>query len=317
MSYHTKTLLKTAGHESSHFLSLIKNPIAGSANKRIIPWEYRFIGMAMNIMSLVSVDWAARQLGRLWFSVFKNTPKSWVKKFWMMADRRYEVTLNDQEIAVYSWGQGPLVVLMHGWSGSGTQFRYFIPALVQAGYRVAAFDAPGHGSNPGRYSDLLQFSDSLVAIQQQLGPINTVIAHSLGAMATTLATHRGLMPGRIVLIAPHLDIDEMFNSYADLLNLRAILKQRFRENVKQKIDQLIKIEDSWRLFNINYLLDDNQQSGLLVFDEDDNEVPQKHFREIENHWINAQTVHTRGLGHVQVLKDQNTIASIIDYLRKQ
>ena len=178
------------------------------------------------------------------------------------------------------------------------------------------FDAPGHGSNPGKYSDILKFSDSLVAIQQLLGPVNTVIAHSLGAMATTLATHRGLLPARLVLIAPNLDINEMFDSYAHLLNLRAGLKQQFQQYVKYKIDQLISIENSWDLFNTKFLLEENEQSGLLVFDAEDEEVPQQHLKEIQNHWITAEVIKTRGLGHVRLLKDHAVINKIVDYLNK-
>ncbi len=312
----TFTSLKSSFTEIPTAVSSVKDSVNSSKTKRIVPWKYRLIGTFLNFLSLINNEWAAIRLSNLWFTVFKKQPKPWVKKFWMQADRRFEVSLNDQEIAVYCWGKGPLIVLMHGWSGSGTQFKHFIPALTAAGFRVAVFDAPGHGSNQGKYSDLLLFSDSLVAIQNQIGPINTVVAHSFGAMATTLATRRGLMPGRMVLIAPHLLAQEIFDSYAGLLNLRNKLKQRFKALVGIKIDKTLQLENSWELLNTQFLLEDKEQSGLLIFDIHDEEVPLQHLTEIENHWTQAEVFKTQELGHVRLLKDKEVIKKVIDYLKR-
>lgn len=44
-------------------------------------------------------------------------------------------------------GQGPLVVLVHGWPESWYSWRHQIPALAAAGYRVAAVDVRGYGGS--------------------------------------------------------------------------------------------------------------------------------------------------------------------------
>ncbi|MCK4710704.1 MAG: alpha/beta hydrolase, partial [Gammaproteobacteria bacterium] len=170
------SLVKSAIAEFPASMSFVNSSTKSNGKKRIVPWKIRLFGLALNLASLFNNEWAAEKLSQILFTVFKSQPKLWVTKFWNQADRRFEIQLSDQSIPVYCWGKGPLVVLMHGWSGSGTQFKHFIPALTQAGYRVAVFDAPVHGTNPGKHSHLLDFSDSLVAIQQQLGPVDTVIA---------------------------------------------------------------------------------------------------------------------------------------------
>jgi pimeloyl-ACP methyl ester carboxylesterase len=54
-------------------------------------------------------------------------------------------------IHALSWGgPGPLVLAVHGWRGRPTQFRRIAEALVPAGLRVVALEAPGHGASPGR-----------------------------------------------------------------------------------------------------------------------------------------------------------------------
>ncbi|MER5772174.1 alpha/beta fold hydrolase [Streptomyces sp. NPDC001985] len=48
-------------------------------------------------------------------------------------------------IHVVEHGEGPLVVLVHGFPESWYSWRHQIPALAAAGYRVAAIDVRGHG----------------------------------------------------------------------------------------------------------------------------------------------------------------------------
>ena len=56
------------------------------------------------------------------------------------------------EIAVYAWGNGPTILCVHGWGGRATNFAAFIGPMVAAGFRVVAFDAPGHGQSSGTLS---------------------------------------------------------------------------------------------------------------------------------------------------------------------
>ncbi len=316
MNCPTLSLLKSSMSDFLTPQSFVNESATRYRIKRVIPWKFRIMGYGLNLISQINNNWAAEQLNRLWFTVFKYHPKPWVRKFWNQAERRFEINLSDQSIPVYCWGEGPLIVLMHGWSGSGTQFRYFIPALTKAGYRVAVFDAPGHGTNQGKKSNLLDFSDSLVSIQRQIGPIDTVIAHSFGAMAVTMATHRGLMLKRMVLIAPNLSIQEIFESYTQLLKLRPKLVQKFKALISHKIDQLLQLENSWDFFQTKILLEDKYQSGLLVFDSDDEEISQQHFLEIKKHWCNASIIKTQGLGHLRILKDNELIHKVLNYLNE-
>jgi pimeloyl-ACP methyl ester carboxylesterase len=50
-------------------------------------------------------------------------------------------------LSVQVEGQGPLVILMHGWPELGLSWRHQVPALVQAGYRVAVPDMRGYGGS--------------------------------------------------------------------------------------------------------------------------------------------------------------------------
>lgn len=57
------------------------------------------------------------------------------------------VTVNGYRIAVYEAGQGPAVLLIHGIPDSAVTWRYQVPVLLNAGYRVIALDLLGAGDS--------------------------------------------------------------------------------------------------------------------------------------------------------------------------
>ncbi|HEY6066948.1 MAG TPA: alpha/beta fold hydrolase, partial [Thermoanaerobaculia bacterium] len=67
-------------------------------------------------------------------------------------------------LPTWRWGTGPAVLLVHGWGGHAGRLTPFVRPLVRAGFSVIAFDAPGHGGAPGRYSALPDFVHAIGAI---------------------------------------------------------------------------------------------------------------------------------------------------------
>ena len=57
------------------------------------------------------------------------------------------IQTNGIRLRVALAGNGPLVVLVHGWPESWYSWRHQIPALAEAGYRVAAPDVRGYGGS--------------------------------------------------------------------------------------------------------------------------------------------------------------------------
>jgi pimeloyl-ACP methyl ester carboxylesterase len=55
-------------------------------------------------------------------------------------------------IAYQVTGEGPLVVLAHGMGDNRNAYRFLIPVLTEAGYRVAATDLRGHGESSTGWS---------------------------------------------------------------------------------------------------------------------------------------------------------------------
>ena len=283
--------------------------------QRIVPLPVQLAGYALNGLSLLHNEWAARLLTRFWFTTFRSKPKPWVAEFWNSADRRLEIAVEETLIDVHCWGQGPLVVMMHGWSGSGAQYRDFIEPLVAAGFTAVSFDAPEHGARSGRRTHMLRFSASLLAIERELGRIDCVIAHSLGAMATAYTLQLGLEPGRLVCVAPQLDSQHLFDSYRRLLRLRPALAQRSIELIGERLRELMQRDDPWSTLQPAAMLGERGMPGLLVYDNQDPEIPAEQFREMVAGWPDCRSLETQGLGHNRILRDRGVIDAIVDYLR--
>src|SRR3954463_12170343 len=79
----------------------------------------------------------------------------------------------------------PPIVLVHGWGCTVYVFRFNIPALADAGYRVVALDLKGHGlsdkpNDPAEYT-IDALVEHLREVLDALGVERPVLAgHSLG-----------------------------------------------------------------------------------------------------------------------------------------
>jgi len=103
----------------------------------------------------------------------------------------------DRGLAATSWGEGPTVLLVHGWNSRGTHWGAYVDALTEAGFRAVAVDAPGHGDSPGDHCHALEYGLRLIEVGRQVGPLAGIVAHSFGAGATAIALGRGLRADRI------------------------------------------------------------------------------------------------------------------------
>jgi pimeloyl-ACP methyl ester carboxylesterase len=101
-------------------------------------------------------------------------------------------------------GQGPPVVLIHGWNASTFSFRHTIPELARH-FRVVALDLLGYGysARPGRAAYSLTAQADLVrAVMDRLGIARAAVAgHSMGgAVAMRLALREPERVERLVLV---------------------------------------------------------------------------------------------------------------------
>jgi pimeloyl-ACP methyl ester carboxylesterase len=98
------------------------------------------------------------------------------------------VTRDGVSLAVDVGGEGPLVILAHGFPELSYSWRHQVPALIDAGYRVAVPDMRGYGRSdrpePIEAYDIEQLTGDLAAIADDLGEDQAVfVGHDWGSIA--------------------------------------------------------------------------------------------------------------------------------------
>ncbi len=107
---------------------------------------------------------------------------------------------------VKSMGDGPTVILIHGWPLTGDMWEYQTVALVEAGYRVVTYDRlgfgqSGHPAGPYNYD---RFADDLAAVIDDCGAQTvSLVGFSMGGgeIARYLSRHGGAKVARAALVS--------------------------------------------------------------------------------------------------------------------
>jgi pimeloyl-ACP methyl ester carboxylesterase len=96
------------------------------------------------------------------------------------------LAVNGIRLHVVSEGEGPLVLLVHGFPESWYSWRHQLPALAEAGYRAAAIDVRGYGrsSKPtaiDAYRMLRHVADNVALVAALGAEQAVVVGHDWGA----------------------------------------------------------------------------------------------------------------------------------------
>ncbi len=264
--------------------------------------------MAIALASRAAPALAARWAERLFFTPRGRRSSTRASAF-LDAGRRLDLRVDGRRLATWSWGEGPAVLLVHGWAGLGGQLAAFGQALVERGQRVVTFDAPGHGASEGRLSSIVHFARAIHAVAQELGAPQAVIAHSLGAAATARALSEGLAVERAVFIGPTGGPRDWARRFAEHLGFPPAVMARMRERSERWLGA------SWDDFDMPALAR-RQTAGLLVIhDRDDAEVPWSDGAAIAAAWPQARLVTTAGLGHGRILRDLRVVEQAVAFVR--
>lgn len=122
--------------------------------------------------------------------------------------RHRDVGANGQKFHVVEIGEGPLVLLLHGFPQFWWCWREQLTGLAQAGYRAVAMDLRGYGASdkPPRGYDPLTLSSDVAGMVRALGEEQAVIVgHDWGGFLawTVGALHPNVVRALVVASLPH------------------------------------------------------------------------------------------------------------------
>lgn len=274
------------------------------------------IRKGVSLSQKISPDLAGKIAGQLFLTPQRYKQPEWESELLKTAEETRIIA----GVRVWLWGDGPNVILAHGWSGRGAQMGRFVEPLVKAGFRAILFDGPAHGPahrstlrtglSLKRRTNIFEFSEVILQIEKQYGSTYAIIGHSFGGAASALAIHRGLKAQKLIMIATPSDLLKVFDSFSGFLNLSRESKSAFQKYVE--LDAKHAAQDLSPL----EIAKDIYAPTLLIHDPLDREVPFSHAERALKAWPNAEICAIEKAGHYRILKNDQAIQMAIAFLKK-
>lgn len=215
-----------------------------------------------------------------------------------------------KKIMTYHYGNAnQKILLVHGWSGRGTQMFKITDELQKNGFCTISFDAPAHGKSPGRTTIMTDFIASILEIDQQYGPFEAIVGHSLGGMSTLNAITKGLKVKSATIIGSGDIVQDIINDFI----LKLQLESKFAHHLKTYFENKYGgIMDDYSAYKAAATI---AIPILVIHDNNDAEVPVSAGIHIHEHCKNGTLLLTNNLGHRKILGDKDVIATTVKFIK--
>ena len=291
---------ESAEHTSNH-------PIR--PNHARVPPQLRIMRWGFTTFGEVVPGLMARMAYRLWFQT-RRFPMSSHEDQLLEWAKHVSLHWNGKRVAVFIWGAGPTLLLVHGWHSRGTDLGAFVDPLVSAGYRVVTFDAPGHGQSPGRRTTFFEIADVIDTLAQTFGPLHGIVTHSFGTPCATFVLHNGLRINRIVCLSPPAHFDSLLSTFSQRLQL----PDRVTRKLMDMLERDFGTDLGERVSTDTHVKKLSSIPALIIHDRDDRTIPWEEGEAVAKAWPNARLVLTKGLGHRRILADSEVVRKTVDFM---
>ncbi len=220
-----------------------------------------------------------------------------------------EIPAIHKKVMLYQYGTGDKkVLLVHGWSGRGTQLVKIADEFVKLGYTVFSFDAPAHGKAPGKTSNMTEFIAAILEIEKKYGPFAYAVGHSLGGMSVLNAIKQNLNVQKAIIIGSGDIVTDIISDFILKLGLKPEIGVRMKTKFENKFNQTMDSYSSYIAAKTITI------PVLVIHDEIDDDVPIKAAFHIHEHLKDGDLMITNGLGHRKILGDNKVIRRIVQFI---
>ncbi len=271
----------------------------------------QFIILSAKLCSFISTKLVTSYAAKLFTTPIKHkVPKRELEMDSKSSQKTIYIESIDKNIVTYEYGKSDRkILLVHGWSGRGTQLYKIADELLKIGFSTVSFDAPAHGKSQGKSTIMSEFIQSILEIDKLYGPFEIAIGHSLGGMSVLNAIKDGLKVNKAIIIGSGDIVQDILDEFISKLGLKPEISQRLRDRFENKYQ--IKM-DSFSGYRAAQKV---KIPVLVIHDNDDPEVPVKAGIHIHENLENGSLFLTDGLGHRKILGNQNVITKIINFIK--
>lgn len=217
----------------------------------------------------------------------------------------------NKKIVVYHYGKSEKkILLVHGWSGRGTQLVKIADELVNLGFSTMSFDAPAHGKSKGNSTIMVEFIASILELEKQFGPFEFAIGHSLGGMSILNAIRENLKVKKAVIIGSGDIIQDIIDDFIKKLKLKPEIGNKLRDHFEKKY----RVEMDY--YSASNAAKKVSTPVLILHDENDTDVNVKAAYHIKENLKNSELMITKNLGHRKILGNAEVIKRIVEYIKE-
>jgi pimeloyl-ACP methyl ester carboxylesterase len=236
------------------------------------------------------------QAGKLALDIFRTPRKGRLREqdlTFLQGAEQVKIQVQGQDIQTYRWiGNGPTILMAHGWESNSARWRTFINLFRKKGYQVVALDAPGHGASSSDRFDAHIYGLAIQAVAEQHQP-DFIVGHSAGGMALLYYlsfAQPAFVKGSVVVAAPS-TLRMVLNNFCKIMG--------FNQQTVKGLDQAIKecFTLSTDDFSLFHFAKKTHCPGLLMFDTDDVIASYPDGQRMTEYWKNSQFKGYSGFGH--------------------
>ena len=271
-----------------------------------------FLRLLINGLAYVSQELSAKLSYPIWTKTARHPMPEKEKSVYESAIKK-TIQVNGCNIMTYSWcieERCPLILLLHGWNGRGTQLTGMIERLCENGYGVVSFDGKGHGLSDGNHTNLMELVAIVQMLQKEYGGFYAMIGHSFGVMVAVNSIYRGVVCKKIIGISPPTDFNDLLYVFSNYLGLNKKARQALVDYVLKKLNI-----ESFESISITGIAPKLSMSCLLIHDENDERVPLPQAQRAVEVWSGAKLHITQGLGHVRILHKPAVLNLCLEFLK--
>ena len=263
-------------------------------------------------ISIVSSKITTALLGYIFSRPLRHKPHAREKEFISSSKQeRHFIPSINKRIKTYELkGPHKKVLLVHGWSGRGSQLSSIAAECNKKGFYVVSFDAPAHGGSSSYTTNVPEFVESINFLNTTKGPFDYAIGHSFGGASifNYCRKYRGFE--KVVVIGTQSKLSTYFKEFIKIMGLNDDYSKKIMTLFEKRVGEKILDYDPERFVR------SISSKTLIIHCSDDNYVNFSSAVSLRKELKNSELYKTTGLGHRKILGDKKTIDRLIEFLIK-
>jgi pimeloyl-ACP methyl ester carboxylesterase len=272
----------------------------------------KWLSISVKLLNLISTKLTTRFLWNVFTKPLDFRMRDVEKNFYKEhKSKDFFSETSNKTVKIYNiTGTGPKILFVHGWSSRASKFHKIISEFKSQNFDITAVDMPAHGQSLSKRSHLPEFCDVIYDLSNNNGPYDTIIGHSMGAVAALNAANMGQKFRNIILISPAAyRIEAIFRNFVSLFGLSEDFYVKSMFDSFETRDGRKPID-----YGPDKFASDVKSRCLIIHSEDDAQANSKVAEKIHEDIKDSKLMMATDLGHMRTLTDEKVIRKIGEFI---